>query len=188
MDLKLKPYEWADGEAYTVHIDGGGERVSEAVGHLWRSAPGVFSFVPGDTFDPSIDECPKIQCDTAAEAAVKVADNLKLVELPKDRLSNAQMYGIAGQHLVTIAALAKATDSRPGYISALASAVARSIVIDLRPESEEAFMKAFIDEVVTNIKGQRAIGSAGEALAAAFAVLFKRDEETPDETTGPKHH
>lgn len=187
MDLKLKPLEWPDGEAYTVHIDGGGERISETVGHLWRSAPGVFSFAPGDTFNPSIDDGPKIHCDTAVEAAGQVADKLKLVELPKDRLSNAQMYGLSGQLLVTLASLAKATDSRPGYISALASAVARSVVVDLRPESEEAFMKAFLDEVVTNIKGQRTIGSASEALAAAFAALFKSDDE-PDDRPGPQHH
>lgn len=187
MQLKLRPHEWDGGEAYTVHIDGGGERMSEAVGYLWRSAPDAFSFVPGDRFDPTTDGAPKIHCDTAAEAVNQVAEKLKAVEIPAERMSNAQMYGVTGQMLVTLAALAKATDSRPGFISALASAVARSVVIDLRTESGTAFLRAFFDEVEANIKAQRTISSASDALANAFAALFKSDEDS-DGKPSPQHH
>jgi hypothetical protein len=186
MQLKLKPHEWADGEAYTVHIDGGGEKVSEAMGFLWRSAPGAFSFAPGDTFDPNQDAA-TINCDTAAEAASEVADKLKVVELPADRMSNAQMYGVTSQVLVTLAMLAKATDSRPGFVSAIASAAARSVVMDMPATAEAAYMKAFIDEVVANIKSQRTINSASDALATAFAALFKSDKDD-EAKPGAKPH
>lgn len=187
MDLKLKPHEWADGEAYTVHIDGGGEKVSDAVGFLWRRTPETWGFMPGDKFDPSDDSAPTITCDNAGGAIQQVRDHLKVVEMPIDRLSNAQMYGVTSQHLITLAMLAKATQSRPGFISALASAVARSVVAEMRKDGEDAFMRAFIDEVTTNIKGQRTLESASEALAGAFAALFKTADE--DEVKpSPQHH
>lgn len=187
MDLKLKPHEWADGEAYTVHIDGGGEKVSDAVGYLWRRTPEAWGFMPGDTFDPSYEGAPTIHCSDPAGAIMQVKDRLKVVEVPADRLSNAQMYGVTSQHLITLAVLAKSTNSRPGFISALASAVARSVVVELRPDGEAAFMRAFTDEVVTNIKSQRTMDSASEALATAFAALFK-DDEASDEAPHLQHH
>jgi hypothetical protein len=187
MQLRLRPHEWDGGEAYTVHIDGGGERMSDAVGYLWRSAPDAFSFAPGDRFDPTTDGAPKIHCDTAAEAVKQVAEKLKAVELPTERMSNAQMYGVTGQMLGTLAALAKATDSRPGFISALASAVARSVVVDLRAESGAAFLRAFFDEVDANIKAQRTISSASDALANAFAALFNNDDDG-EGPPGQRHH
>lgn len=188
MDLKLKPHEWADGEAYTVHIDGGGEKLSEAVGFLWRRTPETWGFMPGNTFDPSNDRTPTIHCDTQGEAIAQVGERLKVIELPADRLSNAQMYAVTSQHLTTLAMLAKETNSRPGFLSALASSIAQGVVVGgMSEENEAAFMRAFIDEIVSSIKTQRMLQSASEALAGAFATLFKQDEDS-DEQPSPQHH
>lgn len=187
MEVKLDPHEWADGEAYAACLDVEGSR-SPVIGYLWRVGPAAWKFSSSQTFDPARDDAVTFDGATADDIAPKLAERFRVIQVPGDRLSNLRMYELTGELLTTLAVLAKHTDARPGFISGLASAVARSIVADLRPDGEAAFLRAFNDEINTHVGRMRLATEAASALAATFAALMvKDDDDDSPSTSSPRH-
>lgn len=188
MQVKFDDHPWADGEAYRIRLDGGGEGEDPAVGFAWRVDANTWRFASGDRFDPEA-KGPTIEAATVEQARELIAERFHTIEIPNDRLSNERMHDITSQMLLILAELAKRTNARPGYVAALAEGVARHAVTEMQPVGDTQFLEAFQSGLTESVKTMRAMSEARHAFAATFAELFKQatDDEPDDTSAVPTH-
>jgi hypothetical protein len=190
MDIRLEPVAWEGGEAFRISFDGDGESLDGCLGHAWRKDADTWALSARDPMDTDDENAATLKAETSEALRILLASRFRAIEIPNDRLSIQRMHEVTAQVLIVLAMLAKRTGARPGFIAALAGAVARTVVADIKPDGEAAFLAAFDAELKADITTMRAMGEMQRAFAHTFAELFKTDDDEAGEAApgGPATH
>lgn len=191
MLVELEQVANVEVESYLVRVveeDGKGAVV---IGAAKRISDSEFAFAPlqdkeQEKLIPN-DVSIVLQAKDKAELKQVIATRFGSIEIPADRLRIATMEGFAETVLLPLNALAANTGSMPGFAAALAKSVARMIVEDIKPGTEDTFKTQFMANVEEHVETMRRMGKLRENVNAALGSLFKNLSEHEDDG-GPTTH
>jgi hypothetical protein len=187
MLVELEAIDRVEVEAYLVRMveeDGNGKAL--VIGEAKRISDGEFAF----ELRPS-----KGSGTLAIVLPAKDKDELKLVistrfgsfDIPSDRLRISTLENFADAQLTLLNALATNTGSMAGFAAALARSLARMIVEDIKPGTEDTFKSQFIANVEAHVDALRRVGKlrqdVDKALGSLFRTLTEEDGNDSPATT-----
>jgi hypothetical protein len=187
MLVELEAIDRVEVEAYLVRMveeDGNGKAV--VIGEAKRISDGEFAF----ELRPS-----KGSGSLSIVLAAKDKDELKqvistrfgTVDIPSDRLRTGTLEHFADAQLVLLNALASNTGAMAGFAAALARSLARMIVEDIKPGTEDTFKTQFMANVEAHVDAMRRVGKlrqdVDKALGSLFRTLTQEDGNDSPTTT-----
>jgi hypothetical protein len=187
MLVELEAIDRVEVEAYLVRMveeDGNGKAL--VIGEAKRISDGEFAF----ELRPS-----KGSGTLAIVLPAKDKDELKQVistrfgsfDIPSDRLRISTLENFADAQLTLLNALATNTGSMAGFAAALARSLARMIVEDIKPGTEDTFKSQFIANVEAHVDALRRMGrlrqDVDKALGSLFRTLTQEDGNDSPTTT-----
>jgi hypothetical protein len=186
MLVELEAIDRVEVEAYLVRMveeDGNGKAL--VIGEAKRISDGEFAF----ELRPS-----KGSGTLAIVLPAKDKDELKQIstrfgsfDIPSDRLRISTLENFADAQLTLLNALATNTGSMAGFAAALARSLARMIVEDIKPGTEDTFKSQFIANVEAHVDALRRMGrlrqDVDKALGSLFRTLTEEDGNDSPATT-----
>lgn len=170
MKIKFEKHDWAGSEAYRISADDGDD---ETIGFVRRIGPDTWRFITGTKFDPHA-EGPALKAETAKELQEIIAERFHKISLPGNRLTSERMHELVSDMLGMLAALARQSNSRPGYITAITDAIARVVVRDIGPDGEASFLDSMNKELLKAIATHRQVADTHKTFAATFIEMLTR--------------
>jgi hypothetical protein len=189
MLVELEAIDRVEVEAYLVRMveeDGNGKAL--VIGEAKRISDGEFAF-----------ELQQSKGQASGTLAIvlpaKDKDELKQVistrfgsfDIPSDRLRISTLENFADAQLTLLNALATNTGSMAGVAAALARSLARMIVEDIKPGTEDTFKTQFMANVEAHVDAMRRVGKlrqdVDKALGSLFRTLTQEDGNDSPTTT-----